>query len=74
MLALTDRPKSPLASLANITLYVQSTRRFATTSDSAALAMIEGLSAAVAKRVRDTGETLEGFAEFAYPWLVGGTW
>lgn len=50
ILAITDRPSSPLASLAGLTLYASSSRALLPNSSAAAVAMIEGLVMAVANR------------------------
>lgn len=50
ILAVTDRPSSPLASVADLTLYASSSRALLPNSSAAAVAMIEGLVMAVANR------------------------
>ncbi|MEB0015037.1 SIS domain-containing protein, partial [Glaciimonas sp. Cout2] len=48
ILALTDAPSSPLAALANVTLYAQTRRHFSPNSEGAALCLIEAICSAVA--------------------------
>ncbi len=53
VLALTDKPTSPLAPTASVVLYAVSTRQLIPNSETAALGLIEALSAAVAFRAKD---------------------
>jgi DNA-binding MurR/RpiR family transcriptional regulator len=69
ILAITDRPQSPLAPLAKIVLYCHSERRFGSSSDASALALLEALKAAVMLRSTGAVENAERFAAFAFPWV-----
>ena len=69
VLAITDGPRSPLAALARSALYCHSERRFGASSDASALALIEGLKAAVMLRSPGAIEKAERFASFAFPWV-----
>jgi DNA-binding MurR/RpiR family transcriptional regulator len=69
LLAITDGPRSPLASIADVTLYVSSRSEFASTSDAATLALIEALTAAIATRATKSIDSAEKFTAFALPWF-----
>ena len=69
VLAITDSPPSPLASLADVALYTHAESTIAPTSDASALAMCEALSAAVAHRAQDAVRNYEEFTKFVLPWL-----
>lgn len=72
VLGLTDRPTSPLAPAASVALYAQSARQLAPNSETAALGLIEGLSAAVAYRTKNVVQTAAGVTESVMPWLFHG--
>jgi DNA-binding MurR/RpiR family transcriptional regulator len=73
VMAITDSPRSPLAAMARWQLYVPSKRQLGATSDTAALAAIEALRAAVMHRARKALEQAEAFAEYALPWFEAAT-
>ena len=54
VLVLTDKPTSPLAPAASVVLYAVSTRQLIPNSETAALGLIEALSAAVAYRAKNS--------------------
>ena len=72
VLGLTDRPTSPLAPAATVALYAQSARQLSPNSETAALGLIEGLSAAVAYRTKNAVQTAAGVTESVMPWLFHG--
>jgi len=72
VVVLTDRPTSPLAPTATVALYAQSARQSAPNSETAALGLIEGLSAAVAYRTKNAVQTAAGVTESVMPWLFHG--
>lgn len=69
ILAITDGPSSPLAPLADIVLYVRTERQLSSTSNTAALGMIEALCGAVAHRARNSLAAAQSLTEFVLPWL-----
>jgi DNA-binding MurR/RpiR family transcriptional regulator len=69
VLAITDSPRSPLASIADVALYAHAQSTIAPTSNAGALAMCEALSAAVAHRAQNAVGSYEDFTKFALPWL-----
>nr|WP_280634382.1 MurR/RpiR family transcriptional regulator [Allopusillimonas ginsengisoli] len=72
VLALTDKPSSPLAPLADISLYAHSQRQLLSNSETAALGMIEALSAAVAHQSKHSVTTAALLTESVMPWLIHG--
>src|SRR5690606_35349806 len=52
VLVLTDKPTSPLAPLATVALYAHTSRQASANSETGALGLVEGLSAAVAHRAK----------------------
>ncbi|PLC55516.1 transcriptional regulator [Pollutimonas nitritireducens] len=70
LLAITDKPTSPLAPMADICLYAHSQRQFLSNSETAALGMIEALSAAVAHQSKDSLTTAALLTESVMPWLI----
>lgn len=70
ILALTDTQASPLASLGTLTLYVKAVRTIGSTSDTAIMAVLEALAAAVSARLPGAAEASRAFADFAYPWFI----
>jgi len=72
VLALTDRPTSPLAPIATVALYAHSGRQLLPNSETAALGLIEGLSAAVAYRTKNAVQNAAGVTESVMPWLFHG--
>ncbi len=69
IIALTDAPSSPIAQLANLTLYGQTQSSSSASSDGAALCLIEALCNAVAYQTKQVKEALSGIDEFVMPWL-----
>ncbi|MFN3497736.1 MAG: hypothetical protein ACK40A_04960 [Pannonibacter indicus] len=49
---------------------MRASRSFSSTSDTAILALLEALAAAVASRSPGATTAAEKFADFAYPWLT----
>lgn len=72
VLVLTDKATSPLAPLASVVLYAQSERQLSSNSETAALGLIEGLTAAVAYRAKDSIEAAVGVTQSIMPWLLHG--
>lgn len=69
MIAITDAPSSPLAALADVTLYAQTRRQLSANSDAAALSLIEALCGAVAHQAKDAVHAASAMTEFVLPWL-----
>lgn len=69
MLAITDKPTSPIAKHADICLYASSERQYLSNSETAALGMIEALSAAVAHRSENSLNDVAQLTEAVMPWL-----
>jgi len=70
VLALTDKPTSPLAAHADICLYARSERQYLSNSETAVLGLIEALSAAVAHRSADPLTDVARLTESVMPWLT----
>jgi DNA-binding MurR/RpiR family transcriptional regulator len=71
VLAITDRPSSPLAPQADVALYAQTSTRYRPNCETAALALVEALTSAVALRAPDAFQVAGRVVEFAAPWLHG---
>jgi len=69
VLALTDKPTSPLAAHADICLYARSERQYLSNSETAVLGLIEALSAAVAHRCANSIADVARLTESVMPWL-----
>jgi DNA-binding MurR/RpiR family transcriptional regulator len=69
LLAITDGPRSPIASIADIALYAHAVRQLASTSNVGVLALIEAIVGAVAHRSPRSVEMEKQFATFALPWF-----
>ncbi|WP_019938542.1 MurR/RpiR family transcriptional regulator [Bordetella sp. FB-8] len=69
VLALTDKPTSPLAPQASIALYANSARQLTVNSETAVLSLIEALSAAVAYRAKNSIAAVANVTESVMPWL-----
>jgi DNA-binding MurR/RpiR family transcriptional regulator len=67
ILALTDRPNSPVASLADCTLYAQTKRQF--NSEGIVLCLIEALCSAVSHQVESSVDIASETTELMLPWL-----
>nr|WP_255474906.1 MurR/RpiR family transcriptional regulator [Pusillimonas sp. ANT_WB101] len=72
VLAITDKPSSPLAPLADICLYAHSQRQLLSNSETAVLGMIEALSAAVAHKSSHSVTAAALLTESVMPWLIHG--
>lgn len=72
VLAVTDTLASPLAAIARTSLFVPPAQGGQLPSSTAILGLLEGLTAAVAKRRPDATEAGRRFAEAAYPWMTAG--
>jgi DNA-binding MurR/RpiR family transcriptional regulator len=72
VLALTDKPTSPLAPAATVTLYAVAERQLSANSETAALGLIEALCAAVAHRAKDSVQAALQVTESVMPWLLHG--
>lgn len=70
VLALTDGPTSPLASFADISLYLKTQRQFASSSDAIVLSTIQGLCGAVAYRQPDSANAAASMTSATRPWLL----
>ena len=69
VLAITDKPTSPIAKYADICLYARSERQYLSNSETAVLGMIEALSAAVAHRSENSLDDVAQLTEAVMPWL-----
>lgn len=69
ILALTDAPSSPLASMANVTLFAQTRRQFSPNSEGAALCLIEAICSAVAHQAKAPVHAASEMTKFVLPWL-----
>lgn len=67
VLAMTDRPSSPVASIADVTLYAQTKRQF--NSEGVVLCLIEAICAAVAHQTKSPVDTAAETTELMLPWL-----
>ncbi|WP_460490258.1 MurR/RpiR family transcriptional regulator, partial [Bordetella tumbae] len=72
VLVLTDKATSPLAPLATVALYAHTSRLLSSNSEAAALGLIEGLSAAVAHRSKNSIQAAAGVTQSVMPWLFHG--
>ncbi len=70
ILALTDRPSSPVASIADVTLYAQTKRQF--NSEGVVLCLIEAICGAVAHQSKSPVDTAAETTELMLPWLYHG--
>ncbi|MCV2369269.1 MurR/RpiR family transcriptional regulator [Roseateles oligotrophus] len=69
ILVLSDSPSSPVVGLADQVLYIHAAKQMSATSNTAALACIEALCAAVARRTPNAVERAQELARFVMPWL-----
>lgn len=72
ILGLTDAPTSPLASFADITLYLKTERQFAANSDAIVLSMIQALCGAVAYHRPHAADDAASMTAATRPWLLSG--
>lgn len=70
LLAITDKPTSPLSPLSDICLYAHCQRQYLSNSETAALGIIEALAAAVAHRSTDSLQAAARLTESVMPWLI----
>ena len=71
VLALTDRPSSPVAPLADVVLYAQTETRYRPNCETSVLALIEALTSAVALRTPQALRAASGVVHAVMPWLHG---
>jgi DNA-binding MurR/RpiR family transcriptional regulator len=69
LIAFTDLPHSPLAPLADVTIYSQTERQLSPTSDAAALVLIQAICDVVAHRAKRSVQAASEMTEFVLPWL-----
>jgi DNA-binding MurR/RpiR family transcriptional regulator len=69
VLAITDRPGSPIAGLASLTLYASAERRILPSSGVATIALIEALTSAVASRRRGAIAAMTALTRQVQPYL-----
>ena len=69
VIVLTDAPTSPLAPLGDLTLYLPAPSRFNASSDATVHALIEALCAAVARRAKNSINSVSAMTEVVLPWL-----
>jgi DNA-binding MurR/RpiR family transcriptional regulator len=72
LLAITDKPSSPLSPLADMCLYAHSQRQYLSNSEAAVLGILEALAAAVVHRSRSSLEAAAQVTESVMPWLIYG--
>ena len=72
VLALTDRVTSPLAPLADVSLYADVASHYFAASEASALPLIEALCSAVAHRAKGSVQAATQLAESVLPWLHDG--
>jgi DNA-binding MurR/RpiR family transcriptional regulator len=73
VLAVTDRPTSPLAPLADVVLYAQTESRYLPNCETSALALIQALTSAVALRAPGAFRAAGKIVESVSPWLYKET-
>lgn len=71
VLAITDKPSSPVAPLADVSLYCQTETSFRSNNETTVLALIEALISAVALRMPDAVASAGRILQALRPWLVG---
>ena len=71
VLALTDKPSSPLAPLADVALYCQTETSFRSNNETSVMALIEALISAVALRAPDAVGSAGRILQALRPWLHG---
>jgi DNA-binding MurR/RpiR family transcriptional regulator len=69
IIAITDVPSSPLAQIADYSLYAQTNSHYSANSESAVLTLIEALCSAVAHQAESSIDNASEMAEFMLPWL-----
>ncbi|MET3377740.1 MurR/RpiR family transcriptional regulator [Variovorax paradoxus] len=71
VIALTDRPSSPLAPLADVALYCQTETSYRPNCETSVLALIEALTSAVSLRAPDPVQSAGRILQAVRPWLHG---
>lgn len=71
VLALTDTPASPLASMATVALYAQTDSPYFSNSEASVLALIEALCSAVSHCAKGSLQAAARLTESVLPWLDG---
>ncbi|WP_295981645.1 MurR/RpiR family transcriptional regulator [uncultured Variovorax sp.] len=71
VIALTDRPSSPLAPLADVALFCQTETSYRPNCETSVLALIEALTSAVALRAPDPVQSAGRILHAVRPWLHG---
>ncbi|KXF75304.1 transcriptional regulator [Paramesorhizobium deserti] len=71
LLALTDGPNSPIASLSSIALYGNTDSQYYASSDASSLALIEALNSAVAHASGASVRAAQQLTEAVLPWFHG---
>lgn len=69
VVAITDVPSSPLAQIADYSLYAQTNSHYSANSESVVLTLIEALCSAVAHQAKSSIDNASEMAEFMLPWL-----
>lgn len=72
VIAITDEPASPIAADADIVFWVGAEHGLLTSSGAAAFALIEAISASVARQAEDPLDTATAFTERVLPYLYVG--
>jgi DNA-binding MurR/RpiR family transcriptional regulator len=70
ILAITDTPTSPIASLGDLTIYVRAHRTIGATSDAAILSVLEAIAAGVSASIPGAAGVAQRYTDLAYPWLI----
>jgi len=71
VIALTDRPSSPLAPLADVALFCQTETSYRPNCETSVLALIEALTSAVSLRAPDPVQSAGRILQAVRPWLHG---
>ncbi len=71
VIALTDRPTSPIAPLADVALYCQTETNYRPNCETSVLALVEALTSAVALQVPDAVQSARRTLQVLRPWLHG---
>lgn len=69
IVAITDVPSSPLAQIADYSLFVQANSHYSANAEGAVLVLIEALCSAVAHQTKFSIDNASEMAEFMLPWL-----
>ncbi|MGI4841202.1 MAG: MurR/RpiR family transcriptional regulator [Janthinobacterium lividum] len=70
VLAISDSPRSPIASIADACIYVVAERTLGSSSDASVLAVMEALVAAVTVKVPDASERYRSLTQAALDWYA----